>query len=81
MSEIPRCSPAHSLWKEILQRRRRRKGVCRNPMMIEDDEALKHQENGPPVEKQTLANSLKRGRREQERIKTRWLRFATRNSA
>jgi hypothetical protein len=50
-------------------------------MMIEDDEALKHQENGPPVEKQTLANSLKRGRREQERIKTRWLRFATRNSA
>jgi len=77
VSEIPLCSPAHSLWKEILQRRRR-KGVCRNPMMIEDDEALKHQENGPPGGKQTLANSLKRGRREQEGIETRCVRFATR---
>jgi hypothetical protein len=55
-SSKPLYSPAHSLWKEILQRRRR-KGVCRNPMMIEDDEALKHQENGPPGGKQTLANS------------------------
>jgi len=31
-------------------------------MVIEDDEALKHQENGPPGEKQPLAISLKRGR-------------------
>jgi len=42
-------------------------------MMIEDDEALKHQENGPPGEKKTLVNSLKRGRREQEGIETRCL--------
>jgi hypothetical protein len=50
-------------------------------MMIEDNEALKHQENGPRGENQTLANSLKRGRREQEGIETRCLIFATRKSA
>jgi hypothetical protein len=48
--------------------------------MIEDDEALKHQQNAAPGEKQTLANSLKQGRREQEGIETRCLRFGTRNS-
>jgi hypothetical protein len=50
--------------------------------MIEDDEALKHQQNAAPGEKQTLANSLKQqGRREQEGIETRCLRFGTRNSS
>jgi len=48
--------------------------------MIEDGEALKHQQNAAPGEKQTLANSLKRGRRQQEGIETRCLRFGTRHS-
>jgi len=50
--------------------------------MIEDGEALKHQQNAAPGEKQTLANTLKQqGRREQEGIETRCLRFGTRNSS
>jgi hypothetical protein len=43
--------------------------------MIEYNKALKHQQNATPGEKQTLANSLKQGRREQEGIETRCLRF------